>query len=92
MIDGAPVFALITPTIEHDLDVAISKFAAELLLEHLEIMRAGRKLGGGFGSVAAEPGQRDHPSVDIGVAKPRHDCVVVGARIGNGLVALPADG
>src|ERR1700733_13410966 len=65
--------------LEHNLDVAISKFASELLLEHLEVMRAGGKLCGGFGAVAAEPGKRHHPSVDIGVAKPRNDGVVVGA-------------
>ena len=65
--------------LEHDLDIAISKFAAELLLEHLEVMRTGGELRGGFGSVAAQPGQRNHPSVDIRIAEPRHDGVVVGA-------------
>ena len=65
--------------LEHDLDIAISKFAAELLLKHLEVMGASGKLRGGFGSVAAKPGKRYHPSVDIRVAKPRHDGVIVGA-------------
>ena len=65
IIDGAPVFALITPTLSTTSILRFPNLLPSRCLEHLQVMRAGRKLCRGFGSVAAEPGQRHDPPVDI---------------------------
>ena len=63
---------------QHHLDISIAELAAQLLLKQFQVMWACDKLRSRFCSIPAQPAQRYYPSVDIWIAKPGYQGVVIG--------------
>ena len=58
--------------------IPVREVASHAISEQLHVVRARNKVGSRLGAIAPDSGQRDNPTIGCGIAKPRHQRVIVG--------------